>query len=161
MVNDTEEHSSPTGRNDDDVTMNLSPSESLCLGRCHNAMKVGPDTVLFMFGGGRPSTNGVIGYNLATDNFIRPTVQGPLPVPRFTGIAAFLETEGYVLVHGGFNDNIRRAVLDMFVLDLAPTMGRNFAGFPLDEERQSQEAVTDQAATNGQYGADFVSQYIS
>jgi hypothetical protein len=147
-------------RNDDDVTMNLSPSESLCLGRCHNAMKIGPDSVLFMFGGGRPSTNGVIGYNLATDNFIRPKIHGPLPVPRFTGIATFLETEGYILVHGGFNDNIRRAVLDMFVLDLAPTLGRNFAGFPLDEDRQSQEAVTDQAATNGQYGADFVSQYI-
>lgn len=147
-------------RNDDDLTMTLSPSESLCLGRCHNAMKVGPDTVLFMFGGGRPSTNGVIGYNLATDNFIRPKIHGPLPVPRFTGIATFLETEGYVLVHGGFNDNIRRAVLDMFVLDLAPTLGRNFAGFPLDEDRQSHEAVTDQAATNGQYGADFVSQYI-
>ena len=64
----------------------------------------------------------------------------------------FLETEGYVLVHGGFNDAIGGPVLDMNVLDLAPSLGRRFAGFPLDEERQSQEAVSDEAARNGQYG---------
>ncbi|KAL7494372.1 hypothetical protein ACHAWT_003997 [Skeletonema menzelii] len=141
---------SEDGSNDADI--NLSPSESLCLGRCHNAMKISPDSVLLLFGGGRPSTNGMLGYDLANDTFLRPFVKGPLPVPRFTGVASFLETEGYVLVHGGFNDRIGRAVLDMQVLDLAPSLGRSFAGFPLDEDRQSQEAVSDDAAKNGQYG---------
>jgi len=131
----------------------LSPSESLCLGRCHNAMRISPDAVLLMFGGGRPSTNGMIGYNLANDAFLRPNVKGPLPVPRFTGVASFLETEGYILVHGGFNDATGGAVLDMNVLDLAPSLRRHFTGFPLDEDRQSQEAVSDEAARNGQYGA--------
>ena len=49
----------------------------------------------------------------------------------------------------------------MFVLDLAPTMGRNFAGFPLDEERQSQEAVTDQAATNNGWSVLSIGMIIS
>ena len=119
---------------------------------CHNAMKISPDSVLLLFGGGRPSTNGMLGYDLANDTFLRPLVSGPLPVPRFTGIASFCETEGYVLIHGGFNDRIGRAVLDMQILDLAPSLGRSFAGFPFDEERQSQEAVSDEAARNGQYG---------
>ena len=61
----------------------LSPTESLCLGRCHNSMKIAPDTVLLMFGGGQTNTNGVIGYDLRTDSFIRPKVTGPLPLPRW------------------------------------------------------------------------------
>ena len=148
---DSDSDDSGVGSNDADI--NLSPSESLCLGRCHNAMKISPDAVLLMFGGGRPSTNGVVGYDLANDRFIRPNVKGPLPVPRFTGAASFLETEGYILVHGGFNDATGGAVLDMNVLDLAPSLGRHFAGFALEEDRQSQESVTDEAARNGQYGA--------
>ncbi len=143
---------STKGTNDSEI--DLSPSESLCLGRCHNAMKISPDAVLLMFGGGRPSTNGMLGYDLAKDTFLRPNIEGPLPVPRFTGVASFLETEGYILVHGGFNDASGGAVLDMNVLDLAPSLGRQFAGFPLDEDRQSQEAVSDEAARNGRYGAD-------
>ena len=35
--------------------------------------------------------------------------------------------------------------LDMNVLDLAPSLGRRFAGFSLDEDRQSQESVSDEA----------------
>ena len=42
--------------------------------------------------------------------------------------------------------------LDMNVLDLAPSLGHRFAGFSLDEDRQSQESVSDKAARNGQYG---------
>eukprot|EP00573_Skeletonema_grethae_P011726 CAMPEP_0201699036 /NCGR_PEP_ID=MMETSP0578-20130828/21987_1 /ASSEMBLY_ACC=CAM_ASM_000663 /TAXON_ID=267565 /ORGANISM="Skeletonema grethea, Strain CCMP 1804" /LENGTH=570 /DNA_ID=CAMNT_0048185701 /DNA_START=89 /DNA_END=1801 /DNA_ORIENTATION=+ len=149
---DSDSDDSAEGTNDSEI--DLSPSESLCLGRCHNAMKISPDTILLMFGGGRPSTNGMLGYDLAKDTFLRPNVAGPLPVPRFTGVASFLETEGYILVHGGFNDATGGAVLDMNVLDLAPSLGRQFAGFPLDEDRQSQEAVSDEAARNGRYGAD-------
>jgi len=149
---DSDSDDSDEGTNDSEI--DLSPSESLCLGRCHNAMKISPDAVLLVFGGGRPSTNGMLGYDLAKDTFLRPNVEGPLPVPRFTGVASFLETEGYILVHGGFNDATGGAVLDMNVLDLAPSLGRQFAGFPLDEDRQSQESVSDEAARNGQYGTD-------
>lgn len=150
---DDDSDSDESGEGTNDADINLSPSESLCLGRCHNALKISPDAVLLMFGGGRPSTNGVIGYDLSKDTIIRPNVQGPLPVPRFTGVASFLETEGYVLVHGGFNDATGGAVFDMNVLDLAPSLRRNFAGFPLDEDRQSQGSVSDEAVRNGQCGA--------
>lgn len=153
LRSDDDSDSDESGEGTNDAEINLSPSESLCLGRCHNAMKLSPDAVLFMFGGGRPSTNGVIGYDLSRDTFIRPNVQGPLPVPRFTGTATFLDTEGYVLVHGGFNDASRGTVFDMNVVDLAPSLGRHFAGLPLDEGRLSQESVSDEAARNGQYGA--------
>jgi len=138
-----------------DAAMNLSSAESLCLGRCHNAMKLSPDTVLLMFGGGRPSTNGMLGYDLSKDAIIRPRVNGPLPMPRFTGVASLLETEGYILVHGGFNKEAQggSTILDMNVLDLAPALRRNFAAFPLDEGRESQDAVSDDAAGNGQYGS--------
>lgn len=148
---DSDDSDSDDSMGTNNAHSNLSPSESLCLGRCHNVMKVSPDAVLLMFGGGRPSTNGVLGYDLMTDTFIRPRIRGPLPVPRFTGAAAYLETEGYVLVHGGFSGN--STVLDMNVLDLAPSLGRNFVGFPVDQQRKSQGSVTDEAATNGQYGA--------
>ena len=147
---DTDE--SEGGSNDDEI--DLSRVESLCLGRCHNAMKISPDTALLMFGGGRPSTNGVLGYDLSTDRFLRPNIFGPLPVPRFTGVASFLESEGYILVHGGYNESAGGTVLDMNILDLAPSLGRRFTGFSLDEDRQSQEVVSEEDARTGQYGYD-------
>lgn len=148
--NESDSDNSEQGTNDASIV--LSQAESLCLGRCHNAMKISPDAVLLMFGSGRPSTNGLLGYDLAKDVFIRPNVFGPLPLPRFTGTASFLETEGYILVHGGFNESAGGEVLDMNVLDLAPSLGRHFSGFPLDDDRQSQAEVSEEAARNGQYG---------
>ena len=130
--------------NNDATTNNnhLSPTESLCLGRCHNGLKVAPDTVLLMFGGGRTNTNGVLGYDLRTDTFLRPNVTGPLPMPRFTGIASFLDTEGYVFVHGGYNSNQSAGCIkDINLLDLAPFLKRPFTSLPVDTNRRSNMAV--------------------
>mmetsp|Transcript_4404 Transcript_4404/g.9764 ORF Transcript_4404/g.9764 Transcript_4404/m.9764 type:complete len:567 (-) Transcript_4404:151-1851(-) len=127
----------------------LSPAESLCLGRCHNGMKIAPDTALLCFGGGRPNTNGVLGYNLSEDKFLRPGVEGTfLPQPRFTGVATFLDEEGYIFAHGGFATEESEAIGEMDVLDLAPGLKRRFAGLPVDSTRPSYEAVTDQEAEN-------------
>jgi hypothetical protein len=130
---------------------NLSPAESLCLGRCHNGLKIAPDTVLLMFGGGRINTNGVLGYNLRTDTFFRPKVLGPLPLPRFTGIASFLDTEGFVFIHGGFNTNLSDTIQDIHLLDVAPYLERDFTSLPVDRLRESNGAVTDEEAESGQY----------
>lgn len=131
---------------------NLSPAESLCLGRCHCGMKTGPDTVLLLFGGGRLNTNGVLGYNLQNNSFVRPKVMGPLPMPRFTGVAAFLDTEGYVLVHGGYNSQTSTSIQDMYVLDLGPLLRRRFGALPVNADRRSSGAVTDEDATSGGRG---------
>jgi len=135
---DDEEDS--TSSNDTTVANRLLPTESLCLGRCHNGMKIAPDTVLFMFGSGHPNTNGVLGYNLSTDSFIRPTISGPLPMPRFTGVASFLDIEGYVFVHGGYSTGAG-AIKDLFLLDLAPHLNRNFTSLDVDTNRRSNRAV--------------------
>jgi hypothetical protein len=113
----------------------LSPIESLNLGRCHNGIKIAPDTVLFLFGGGRMNTNGVLCYNLNTDSFFKPRISGTMPLPRFTGVAEYLDTEGYVFCHGGFNTRMRQAVQDVTLLDVAPYLERNFTSLPVDTNR--------------------------
>jgi hypothetical protein len=129
----------------------LSRAEALSLGRCHNAIHVAPDTVLFVFGAGRPSTNGVLGYNLATDSFVRPRVQGPLPRPRHSGVAVFLPDEGYLLVHGGYTMQLGSSVEDMCLLDLAPSLRRNFSQWPVDTEQESFAATTNEDAYSDTY----------
>jgi hypothetical protein len=143
--NDSDDEMEFDGDNTD-ALHNLSLAESLCLGRCHNCFKIAPDTALFMFGGGRSNTNGVLAYNLRTDSFLRPKVFGPLAFPRFTAAATFLDTEGYVFVHGGFNTNLGRTILDVNLLDVAPYLERNFTSLPIDARRESQRAITDQEA---------------
>ena len=135
---DDEEDS--TSSNINDTATRISPTESLCLGRCHNGMKIAPDTVLFMFGSGHPNTNGVLGYDLSTDSFITPAVSGPLPMPRFTGVASFLDTEGYVFVHGGYSTGAG-AIKDLYLLDLAPHLNRSFTSLDVDTNRRSNRAV--------------------
>jgi hypothetical protein len=124
---ETESSSSSTTSDDDDPREPalLSPAESLCLGRCHNGVKISPDTCLLVFGSARPSTNGVLGYHLPTDTFLRPQVQGPLPKPRFTFASAYLARHGYLLVHGGYCSQESNAIGDMSVLDLAPALTRD------------------------------------
>jgi hypothetical protein len=131
----------------------LSRAEALSMGRCHNAIHVAPDTVVFVFGAGRPSTNGVLGYDLATDSFVRPRVQGPLPRPRHSGVAVFLPNEGYLLVHGGYTMQLGSSVEDMGLLDLAPSLGRNFGQWPLDTttQQESFEATTNEDACADTY----------
>jgi len=103
-------------------------------------MKIAPDTVLFMFGSGHPNTNGILGYDLSTDSFIRPTVSGPLPMPRFTGVASFLDNEGYVFVHGGYSTGAG-AIKNIYLLDVAPHLNRSFTSLDVDTNRRSNRAV--------------------
>ena len=121
----------------------LSPLEALNLGRCHNGLKVSPDSALLLFGSGRPNTNGVLGYNLRSDEFIRPIVSGPLPTARFTGVAAVID-EGYIFCHGGFSSELGGSLDDMHLLDLAPQVGRDFVSLPLDDNPVSQPATSDE-----------------
>ena len=129
----------------------LFPADALCLGRCHNGIRISLDTVLFTFGSGRPSTNGVLAYDLQTNSFIHPTIQGPLPRPRFTGVAALLEADGYVIVHGGYTTQDGDAIGDMCVLDLAPSLQRTFDKLQVDPGRRSYGEVTNDEAVRGQH----------
>jgi hypothetical protein len=124
----------------------LSPAERLVLGRCHVGHKVSPDTALFAFGSGRPSTNGLIAYNLANDAFFRPNVRGPGPIPRFTCASAFLERRGYLFVHGGYATQQGTSVDDMQVLNLAPALCRNDPTFAVNPQAQNYPILTDAEA---------------
>jgi hypothetical protein len=128
------------------------------LGRCHNGVKVSPDTALLLFGSGRPSTNSIIAYNLRTDSFVRPQVHGPLPKPRFTGVAALLESEGYLFVHGGYTSQESDAIGDMSILDLAPALNREFHGLPVDSQVRCYGAITYDDAQRGRQSRDFMLQ---
>jgi len=163
-----------------DNSFNLSPSQSLCLGRCHNGIKISRDTVLFLFGSGKPSTNGQLAYDLKNDDFFRQCpssqrissssspaatspdafsatgavhVRGILPKPRFTGIAAFLEEDGYIITHGGFCTQDRDTIGTMDVLDLAPGLREHFGGLAIDDRRVTYEEVTDSQAVEGRRDA--------
>ena len=131
----------------------LSRAEALCLGRCHHAVHVSPDSVLFVFGSGRPSTNGILAYNLRADSFVRPIVQGPLPKPRHSGVACFLEPEGYVFLHGGYTMEEGDAIDDMNILDLAPMskQRRTFDSLPVDTEYVSFRKITSDDAMGDSY----------
>ncbi len=142
----------------------LTPSQTLCLGRCHNGIKISRDTALFVFGSGRPSTNGILAYDLQNDSFWgqqQPQnssavhVRGILPKPRFTGVAAFLEEDGYVITHGGYCSQDHETIGTIDVLDLAPGFrGRlnprsTFDRMSIDERRVSYGEVTDSQAERG------------
>ena len=126
---------------------NLAPAEMLCLGRCHMSHKIAPDMVLFFFGSGQPSTNGVIAYDLSTNQFHRPNVKGHLPCPRFTGASAFLE-EGYILTHGGYSSQLHDSIGQMDVIDLVPRLRRSFDKLPIDPQRPSHTAISDAQAAS-------------
>jgi len=103
----------------------LSPAETLLLGRCHTAHKTAPDTVLLCFGAGRPSTNGVLAYDLSRDSFFRPRVAGPLPIPRFTCASVYLPKQGFIIFHGGYSSQRSSSLADLHVLDVAPGLRRS------------------------------------
>ena len=63
----------PSKKIERNSTKCLSPAETLVLGRCHTAHKTAPDTVLLCFGAGRPSTNGLLAYDLSNDSFFSST----------------------------------------------------------------------------------------
>jgi hypothetical protein len=113
-------------RNYEVLASGLSPTEALVLGRCHIGVQVTVDKVLLVFGSGSPTTNGVLVYDLSTDEFHRPEVSGPLPWPRFTAAAAVLDKEGWIIAHGGYTTQVHGTRGDTVVLDLAPAMKRAF-----------------------------------
>ena len=132
---------------------NLTPSEALCLGRCHCGLMISPDTALLLLGSGSPSTNGVVAFDLSRDIFVRPRALGALPRPRFTFACTALRG-GYVLVHGGFSSQDGRTLGDSYVLDLAPFVkDREFAILPIDAMAVPHRAITDEDARNGRVSA--------
>lgn len=117
--------------------------ERLVLGRCHCAHKISRDTVVFLFGSGQPiSTNGVLGYDLSKDWFIRPHVQGPVPQPRFTCCSVFLPS-GHIFIHSGFSSQSGRTLRDMVLLDVCPAMDRDDAGMVVNRTIRSQAPVSE------------------
>jgi len=58
----------------------------------HNCVKISRDTVLFLFGSGRLSTNGIIVYDLKTETFIqqKKTPIVPIATAAVTTTANFL-----------------------------------------------------------------------
>ncbi|GAX20288.1 hypothetical protein FisN_6Hh239 [Fistulifera solaris] len=102
----------------------LTAVEALCLGRCHSAFRVSHDKVILTFGSGRPSTNGILGYDLAENVFWRPKILGKPPLPRFTFASVFLEEYGYVFIHGGFSSQYGSSIADGCFLDLAGSIDR-------------------------------------
>ena len=131
------------------ASSNLTPSEALCLGRCHCGLKISPDTALLLLGSGSPSSNGVVAFDLSRDAFVRPHALGALPQPRFTFACTTLR-RGYVLVHGGFSSQDSRSLGDLYVIDLAPFIGdREFKILPIDTTAVPHRAVTDEDARNG------------
>ena len=190
---DTTANTGDDSMNVDDKN-NLSPAETLCLGRCHNCVKISRDTVLLFFGNGRPSTNKVIAYDLKTDTFIcqkqeqdkqstrsttdvtgiaaataasipqrrvnivdnsgvHVTGDSTIPKPRFTGVSAYLEEDGYIVTHGGYCSQDQDTIGTMDVLDLAPVYSSSssskFDGLAIDEERVSYAEITNDQAERG------------
>jgi hypothetical protein len=126
----------------------LTPAEQLCLGRCHSSCKISADKVVLFYGSGKPSTNGLIAFDLSSDAFHRPIINGALPAPRFTGVAVGLD-EGYILTHGGYSTQESDAIGEWDLLDVAPALGRVFNSLPLDNAREGRAAITDaQAQSN-------------
>lgn len=121
----------------------LSPAETLCLGRCHVGVKVARDTVVLAFGSGHPTTNGVLGYNLKSDTFIRPGIAGPLPTPRFTAASSVIGNEGWIMVHGGYSVQDGGTKGDTILLDLAPGLERRFGALPIAPNVPSYPPVLD------------------
>jgi hypothetical protein len=103
----------------------LRPAETLNLGRCHAAHHVTRDTVILLFGSGKPSTNTILAYDLQTDSFFRPKLALPfpsvlLPNPRFTFASVFIPRLGCIFVHGGYCTQFSQAIVDMALLNLTP-----------------------------------------
>jgi hypothetical protein len=137
---------------DDDINMaaineesanTLRPSEILVLGRCHISHRISRDTVLLAFGSGRPSTNGILAFDLMTNTFFRPAVSGSLPQRRFTLTSMFLPAQACIVVHGGFGPRHASSSVDMRILDLAPALKNKNFGFTLDPHGRSYLPVKD------------------
>uniref|UniRef100_A0A7S2U5Q0 Uncharacterized protein n=1 Tax=Attheya septentrionalis TaxID=420275 RepID=A0A7S2U5Q0_9STRA len=118
-------HMSPRQPDDqNDMGHRLSWEECLCLGRCHIGVKISPTNALFFSGSGRPyPTNGVMGYNFETDEWMRPNITSPFkPRARFTAAGAYMCRGGWFIAHGGYSSLASNSINDMCLLDLAPQL---------------------------------------
>jgi hypothetical protein len=106
-----------------------------------------------MFGSCRPSTNGILAYNLRTDTFFRPRVQGCLPAPRFTFASAYLPKQAAIWVHSGWSTQADAPLepltsTSMALLDLSPMLEKTeptaHAGFTRNARAQASQPVTDE-----------------
>ena len=131
--------------NEDDLdhANRLTPSQRLCLGKCHVGHKVSRDMVVLAFGSGHPSTNGVLGYHLKTDSFVSLGVRGSVPRGRMTCGSVVLPHEGWVLVHSGYSTQETTCLEDVVVMDLAPALNRSFGALPMTERPYSHRPVRD------------------
>lgn len=142
-------HRDENDESDPDQASTLSLSETLCLGRCHIGAKVSRDTVVLTCGSGHPTTNGIIGYNLKSDTFVRPQISGPLPVPRFT--AAAILYQGWLIIHGGYSTQEGGTLGDTTILDVAPGLKRRFHALPTAHNRPvGHRAISDNDVDRGQ-----------
>jgi hypothetical protein len=118
-----------TSKSWQNTTFPLSPAQCLCLGRCHVGLKVSRDSVILACGSGRPTNNGIIGFNLASDSFLLPQVTGPIPVSRLSPASTVIGSEGWILIHGGYS--LQGGTLeDAILLDLVPDLKRIFKALP-------------------------------
>ena len=115
-------HDEPDFADDNSAMRSLSPSESLVLGRCHVAHRVSPTTAVLLFGSGRPSTNGLIAYNLQSDTFLRPRIGGGLPMARLSAASVYLEKQSSIFVHGGYSTQLERTITSPTLLNLTPML---------------------------------------
>jgi hypothetical protein len=115
------------------LTSHITPTQRLCLGRCHVGVRLAKDMALLAFGSGHPTTNGLLAYNLQLDAFVSPQVLGPLPVPRFTAAAAVADHDGWLVFHGGYSVQRGESIGDTVILDLAPAMKRSFPALHMAE----------------------------
>lgn len=74
-----------------------------------------------------------------------------MPKPRFAGVAAFLEEDGYIITHGGYCGQDRDTIGTIDVLDLAPCYRKSpFDRLAIDQRRVSYEEITNAQALRGQ-----------
>ena len=112
----------------------FSAADKLPLGRCHISTRVGRNTILFAFGSGRPTCNGLLGYRTDTNTFFSLTgsIQGSRPCDRFTCAAIYVEETGYWFIHGGYTSRQGGSPNGMCILDVAAALQRPFTLHPLD-----------------------------
>jgi len=124
----------------------LSPSQALCVGRCHDSFRVSHDTIVFVFGSGRPSSNGILGYSLSQERFFPIDTDGPRTTPRFTFAACFIEKLGYIFVHGGFCAQDGSTLGDALLLDVASGLRRTQRLFESEFRSRERRVVSDAEA---------------
>lgn len=147
-----EENSGNETRGDEEIQgtlpTRLSPADSLCLGRCHGSHLVARDTVMLVFGSSRPSSNGVLAYDLSRDEFRKPRITGCIPEGRLCFASSYLPKQSAIFVHSGWSTQLdgtidRTTDTNMALLQLAPTLGLSHP-FGLQASPVAAQPITDE-----------------